>query len=112
MTDLTDEEIVSRLTNFEDNFVERKSTGDSKDWLKTAVAFANSVPIGYPAVLFVGVKNDGTVEGNANLDTVQQTFSRTLNEAYPPIYYTTRILVSLDKKQFLVSGDGADRKDG
>ena len=42
MIDLSDQEILSRLTNFEDAFVERKSTGDMQDLLKTAVAFANS----------------------------------------------------------------------
>jgi hypothetical protein len=98
--DFSDEELLSRLKNFEDHFVERKSTGDSKDWLKTAVGFANSVPVGYPGVLFIGVKNSGEIEGTANLDTLQQKFSKVLDDAYPPIYYTTRI-VSHDGRQCL-----------
>jgi predicted HTH transcriptional regulator len=60
---LSDQELFLRLSNFEDYFVERKSKGDTRDITKTAVAFANSAPIGYPAVLFVGVKDDGTIEG-------------------------------------------------
>lgn len=99
--DFSDEELLSRLKNFEDNFVERKRIGDSKDeWLQAAVAFANSVPIGYPAILFIGVKNKGEIEGGANLDTLQQTLSKVIDEAYPPIYYTTRI-VRQDGKQCL-----------
>jgi hypothetical protein len=88
------------LTNFEDHFVERKSAGDSKDWLKTAVGFANSVPVGYPAILFVGVKDGGEIEGRTNLDSLQQSFSKVVNEAYPPIYYTSKI-ISRDGKQCL-----------
>jgi hypothetical protein len=100
MIELTDEELSLRLDNFEDHFVERKSSGDSKDWLKTAVAFANSVPIGYPAILFVGVKNTGEIEGDVNLDTLQKTFGRLLADAYPTIYYTSKV-VSRGGKQCL-----------
>ena len=51
----SDDPTLVRLKNFEDAFVERKSTSDTRDLLKTAVAFANSVPVGYPAILFYGV---------------------------------------------------------
>lgn len=97
---LSDEDLLSRLTNFEDHFVERKSSGDSKDWRKTVVAFANSLPIGYPGVLFIGVKNDGTIEGNANLDSLQKKFSEIIEDVYPTPYYLPRVL-SKDGKQFL-----------
>ncbi len=39
-------ELRARLTNFEDPFVERKVSGDIKDCLKTAIAFANTLPNG------------------------------------------------------------------
>jgi hypothetical protein len=98
---LSDDDLLSRLVNFEDNFVERKSSGDKKsDWLKTAVAFANGVPVGYPAVLFLGVKDDGLIEGQANLDSLQKTVSEVLDDAYPPIYYTLKV-VSKESKQCL-----------
>lgn len=35
---------------------------DDKDWKKTAVAFANSVPVGLPAVLYIGVRDNGEIE--------------------------------------------------
>ncbi len=43
-------ELLARMKRFEDNFAERKPLGDRKDWLKTAVAFANSTPEGKYAV--------------------------------------------------------------
>ena len=98
---LSDKDILSRLKNFEDHFVERKRSSDNKrEWLQAAVAFANSAPVGYPAVLFIGVKNDGSIEGTANLDSLQRSFSEIMQEAYPPIYYLTRILAQ-EEKQFL-----------
>lgn len=90
---LTEEELLSLLRNFENAYIERKTIGDSKDWLKTVVAFANSTPIGYPAVLFIGVKDDGTPEQtDANLASLQQTLSQKLKRAYPPIYCLPRII--------------------
>jgi hypothetical protein len=100
MIELRDEEILLRLTNFEDAFVERKSTGDMRDLLKTAVAFANSTPIGYPAILFYGVTDKGVPEGKANLDSLQKTISDKLSDAYPPIFYLSKVLQQ-DDKQFL-----------
>jgi predicted HTH transcriptional regulator len=101
MIELNDEDLLLRLRNFEDNFVERKTSGDSKDWLKTVVAFANSTPVGYPAVLYIGVMNDGTPEEKTvNLDSLQKTFSEKVSEAYPLVYYVTKI-VNVDGKQVL-----------
>ncbi len=84
---LSDNEIITKLHAFEDQFVERKTASDSSDWLKTAVGFANSCPVGYPGLLLIGVRNDGTIEGShINLDSLQRTLNRELNKAYPPIY--------------------------
>lgn len=100
MIELSDQDILVRLKNFEDAFVERKSTGDMRDLLKTAVGFANSIPVGYPAILFYGVTDKGEPEGKANLDTLQKTINEKLSEAYPSIYYLAKVL-QLDGKQFL-----------
>jgi len=101
MIELSDQELLLRLRNFEDNFVERKTSGDSRDWLKTVVAFANSTPVGYPAVLFIGVKDDGTPEEKpVNLDSLQKTFGEKIGEAYPTIYCLTKIL-NVEGKQIL-----------
>lgn len=90
----TNEDLIRLLRCTEHSFVERKLHSDTKDWLKTVVAFANSTPIGYPAVLFIGARDDGTPEqrSDINFDTVQKTLSDRLGAAYPAIYYTTRII--------------------
>lgn len=100
MINLTDQDILLRLSAFEDAFVERKTASDSKDWLKTAVAFANTTPVGDPAILFIGVRNNGEIEANANLDSLQWTLSDKLALAYPEIYYLPKVLQK-DGKQFL-----------
>lgn len=94
MLELTDDALLTRLKNCEDTFVERKTVGDSKDWLKTVVAFANSTPFGFPAVLFIGARDDGTIEDrDTNFDTLQKTFNKAIGDyAYPTIYYLTRLL--------------------
>jgi hypothetical protein len=46
--ELNKADLLARMRNFEDHLVERKSVKDEKDWKKTAVAFANSVPVGLP----------------------------------------------------------------
>jgi hypothetical protein len=95
-----DEELLLRLRNFEDHFVERKTLGDKKDWRKTVVAFANSTPVGYPSVLFIGVRDDGTIEDGVNLDTLQKKLGTELDRIYPHPYYLSRVL-SEKGKQFL-----------
>jgi hypothetical protein len=100
MVDIKDEDIIARLRNFEDNFVERKTSRDTKGWLNTTVAFANSVLEGYPGILFIGVKNDGTIEGTANLETIQKTYNEVIGAAYPPIFVLPKV-ISEQGKQFL-----------
>lgn len=57
---LSEKRLLHLLRSTEHDFVERKPKGRLGDWLQTAVAFANSAPIGFPPVLFVGVDDSGT----------------------------------------------------
>src|SRR6516164_9465075 len=100
MVDISDGDIIGRLRNFEDNFVERKTSSDTKGWLRTTVAFANSVPEGYPGILFVGEKNDGRIERDPDIETVQKTYNEVINAAYPPIFALPKVM-SVEGKQFL-----------
>jgi predicted HTH transcriptional regulator len=103
MTRYSDPEILKRLKVSEDSFMERKSFGDwKKDAVKTCVAFANSCPFGGPpGVLCIGVKDDGTIEtSEQDLDTLQKTLERELEEAYPPVPHHTRV-VSAPEGQFV-----------
>jgi predicted HTH transcriptional regulator len=73
--------------------VERKTVKDEKDWKKTAVAFANSVPVGLPAVLYIGAKNNGEIETpQANLDEIQKKFNAQMQRVYPRISYVPKII--------------------
>lgn len=93
IAELSDADLILRMRNFEDHFVERKSSGDSKDWLKTVVAFANSAPNGYPCVLYLGVADTGEIEDRqANLDTLQRTFNREMEKIYPRVPYLQKII--------------------
>ncbi len=96
----TDDDLLFRLCNFEDHFVERKTEADKKDWCKTVCAFANSTPLDFSAVLFIGVEDDGTIRQSANLDTLQKTLGKELDKIYPTVYYESRVLTK-DGKQFL-----------
>jgi len=93
---MTDEELHRRLTNFEDGWTERKEKGVSTDDVrKTLVAFANSVPDGEEAILFVGVANDGKITGVDNPEKAQKSFSKTATEwCYPPIKHNARVIES------------------
>jgi predicted HTH transcriptional regulator len=88
---LTDEELGLRLISAEDNFVERKTAGDNKRWIPALVAFANSAPIGFPCVLFIGVKDDGTLETNLGVESLQKSFSEKAAEVFPPIPYSSKV---------------------
>jgi predicted HTH transcriptional regulator len=93
LVELNEQDLVARLKNFEDHFVERKTVKDEKDWLKTAVAFANSAPVGVPCVLYIGVRNNGEIETpQVNLDEVQKKFNVKLKKAFPPIPYIPKII--------------------
>jgi predicted HTH transcriptional regulator len=98
--EMKDEDILIRLISDEDHFVEKKTRGDKKDWLKSAVAFANSAPIGYPAILFLGVKDDGAIEDLCDCDEIQKAFNKEVAKAYPPIYYLSKVL-NKDGKSFI-----------
>lgn len=89
---LSDSDIIGKLTVFEDQFVERKTSADSSDWLKTVVGFANSCPVGYPGLLLIGVRNDGAIEQRLNFDSLQKTLNREINKAYPPIYTFPKVV--------------------
>jgi predicted HTH transcriptional regulator len=106
---ISDEDLLRRLTNTEDNFTERKRFSDDREWLRTVIGFANSCPLDFPGVLFIGAYNDGRVERPkkpGNLDSLQKTLTDRLNEAWPPIFYLQKVLKreSLEFLAVLVPG--------
>ena len=75
----------------EDSLREKKVESDLKDLLKTMVAFANSVAPGDTAQIFIGEKDDGTVQGVKNTDNIQKTVTKEAEKIYPEIYYKTEV---------------------
>lgn len=84
-----------RLGDHEDNFTERKSGGvGSSELKKVAVAFANSVPSGRTAILYLGITDGGEVTGISNPDSLQKTVRKLLEqECYPSIEYQAQVLL-------------------
>jgi len=93
------QELVERLKNEEDNFVERKPESAKRSELrKTIVAFANSIPEGRTAVLFIGVSNEGVPLGVPNPDKLQKTIREICQQdCYPPIKFRCEVITSGDK---------------
>lgn len=75
----------------EDSLREKKVESDLKDLLKTMVAFANSVAPGDTAQIFIGEKDDGSVQGVTNSDNIQKIIVREAKKIYPEIYYRTEV---------------------
>src|SRR5580658_3012702 len=94
LNDLNDGDIARLRRSAEDHFVERKTFGDwRKDAVKTVVAFANSLPIGQPGFLFIGVKNNGEVEdGDSNIEGIQTKLADLLKRIYPRVPYIAKAL--------------------
>lgn len=81
------------MRNFEDQFVERKTSSDGKDWVRTIVAFANSTPIDSFSVLFIGVRNSGEIESpKTDLDQLQRNLNQKLKNVQPTITCTQQIV--------------------
>jgi Putative DNA-binding domain len=109
LVSIADEELISKVTDTENNFIERKTASDTDGWLKTAVAFANSCPIGFPGVLYIGVNNDGTIQSHKepNFEKLQKTISRVIDDAWPPIYSLSKTLKKSDAEFIAVMIPGS-----
>jgi hypothetical protein len=75
----------------EDSLREKKVESDLKDLLKTMVAFANSVAPDDTAKIFIGEKDDGTVQGVTNAENIQNRVEKEAAKIYPNIYYRTEV---------------------
>lgn len=93
---MTEAELIERLRNAatqETSFTERKSDGVKPAELRrTASAFANSVPEGQEAVLYIGLDDKtGKPTGIQNIQSLQKRIHEALKvDCYPPIEHSTR----------------------
>src|SRR5262245_52780553 len=80
------EDVVRRLGDAEDHFVERKPETDPRTWRKTIVAFANSLAVGQTACLFIGIGDRGEIVGVRNPDKIQKDIADICEtQCYPPV---------------------------
>jgi predicted HTH transcriptional regulator len=92
---MTDGEIKRRLLDLEDGWTERKLQNVARnDVRKALVAFANSVPEGEEAILFIGVADNGTAIGVDNPDSMQKDVRQWAEWCYPPIRHSSRVIES------------------
>jgi hypothetical protein len=109
LVELNDAELLARMQNFEDHLVERKTAKDEKDWKKTAVAFANSAPVGLPAVLYIAVRNNGEIETpQPDLDDIQKKFNRQMERVYPRIAYVPKIITENGRQALAIIITGSE----
>jgi hypothetical protein len=108
--ELSDADVLARLTNTEDSTVERKTASDYRDCLKTAVAFSNSLAVGDPGIIFVGVGNNGAVLDNSNLDSLQMKISGELNKVFPPIFPQMKVMNKQGKEFLAVIVRGSENR--
>ena len=98
------EELFKRLKDHEDGFTERKAEGASNnaELRKTLVAFANSVPEGKTAILFIGVHDDGTPIGIRNPESLQKTINEVAKrQCFPPLTTYQIQVIESDGKSLL-----------
>jgi predicted HTH transcriptional regulator len=92
--------LLTRMRQVEDHFVERKTSNDLRDVLKTLVAFANSTPPGHTSILFVGVRNNGDIETpRPNLENLQTSVIKEIDKIYPPIRCRPIVFADLGGKE-------------
>jgi schlafen family protein len=109
--DLNETDLLSRMRNFEDHMVERKTVKDEKDWKRAAVAFANSAPIGYPALLYIGVRDNGEIENpQKDLEEVAKKFNSQMQKVYPRIAYVPKVISSDGRQALAVIIPGSESR--
>jgi hypothetical protein len=110
---MNERSLLERLRNFEDGLTERKRAIHSNDEIRKAVvSFANSVPEGQTAVLFVGVNDDGTISGvpSVEVDKTQQRVRRICErDCFPSVAIHLIRALDIDGKQVVAFEFGPSR---
>jgi hypothetical protein len=96
---MTPDQLIGIIGAHEDALVERKPEGTNRaDLRQTIVAFANTVPVEREAVLFVGVRDNGDIQGVQNPDEMQKLIrSICTQDCYPEVKFQAEVLESQDK---------------
>ncbi|MFZ0663370.1 MAG: ATP-binding protein [Acidobacteriaceae bacterium] len=105
-------DLLRLLSSCETTFVERKSMGDAQDWVKTVVAFANTLIPEQEGILFLGVTDKGDIQNhNTDLDSLQKKFVEKTRVIYPECpYYRTQELGKDGRSCLAIVIPGGTRK--
>jgi hypothetical protein len=88
----TDEQLLAKIGEREDNFVERKSNAQRAEIRQTLSAFANSLPETREGIIFIGIADNGNVVGVDNTEGAQRTVGEAAADCYPTVAYTARVI--------------------
>lgn len=110
---ITDEQLLRRLADREDNYTERKPDGVRPEEIRqTVCAFSNSLTGGVTAVLYIGIHDKtGAVLGVDNSDTLQRRVREAIDRCYPQITnYAMRVLDVEGKAVVAVTVGSSDNR--
>jgi len=109
---MTVDELRALLKNAEDGFTERKPEAVKRGEIRqTVVAFANSVPEGREAVLFIGVLDGGGIQGVADTDAKQKLVRAVCErDCYPPIKCQPEVVEEGGKRIVAVVVPASDQR--
>jgi len=104
-------EAMRRLRTPEDGFTERKQEGVKPEEVRrTLVAFANSVPEGERAFLYLGVTDGGEVVGVRSPDELQKRIRTAAAACYPAIVYQGFVLDEGDKQVVAIAVEASQNR--
>jgi hypothetical protein len=108
----SEDDLLRLLHSTEHTFVERKTSSYSLHaFVKTIVAFANSLEGSQEGVLFIGATDKGEIEGQAqNFDSIQKKLTEKMGEAYPPVFCQYRCIRESNRECLAVIVPGSSAK--
>jgi predicted HTH transcriptional regulator len=99
----SEEDLLKRMRRTEDHFTERKVSNDTKDIIKTLVAFGNSTPPSASAVLYLCVYDCGEIEHpQPDLDVLQKRYQKEVQKVYPPLQTIAVVLQENDRQALAI----------
>jgi hypothetical protein len=108
---LTEAQLLAKLDNSEGQYLERKKSFHPEEVKEALVAFANTVPEGEKAVLFLGITPDGQRTGVEKADEIQRNITRLAEQKCFPAISCTPTVLRIDEVEIVavVLGFGANR---
>ena len=96
------EDLLKRLKDGEDRFVERKSQGiNERELRKQLVAFSNTLIEDEIGLIFIGIADNGDIQGVPNTDKLEKSVRSAANDCYPPIANFTCDVLEAEKKSIV-----------